>query len=96
MVVGSVVSLLLALAMAASPELHKHLHGDADHDDHECAATLLLDGAFEDAAPAGAIEFKIEAPLVLAYLLARPSGEGIRPLFLVNGVLEHGPPASGC
>ena len=36
--------------LAASPELHAALHGDADQGDHECAVTLFSHGT-ETAAP---------------------------------------------
>jgi hypothetical protein len=44
---AAVVMLLLflfLLACAASPELHRALHKDADHEDHQCAVTLLVTG----------------------------------------------------
>lgn len=37
-------SLLLSLAMAASPALHKFFHEDADSAEHACAATLIASG----------------------------------------------------
>lgn len=44
--------LFMVLAMAASPRLHEAIHHDADEGDHECAVTLFLHGAADDAAPA--------------------------------------------
>jgi hypothetical protein len=35
---------LLAVSMAMSPTLHHLLHSDADAPDHQCAATLMIDG----------------------------------------------------
>lgn len=38
---------LLALALAASPQLHARVHPDAGSLDHECAATLVASGNYE-------------------------------------------------
>lgn len=38
-------ALVLVVAMlSAAPALHKHLHDDADHADHECAIVYLAHG----------------------------------------------------
>jgi hypothetical protein len=92
--VGGVVlsAMLFAMAMAASAELHHHLHPDADHEDHECAVTHLMAGSFGDVAGPPRID--------VAPLFVRPEidergvdEEAVLPLYLKNGVLEHAPPA---
>ena len=38
---------LLLTAMAASPALHKLIHKDADHADHECVVTMFAHGKID-------------------------------------------------
>ncbi|HEY2329931.1 MAG TPA: hypothetical protein VGI63_08990 [Verrucomicrobiae bacterium] len=54
LLVGVVV---LLLAMAASPALHKAIHHDADKSDHDCAATMFAHGKMDSAT--------IEVPAVI-------------------------------
>ena len=51
------VHLLAIVAMAVSPALHEWVHGDADHEDHQCAATLFASGNAAD---------QVGSPTVLA------------------------------
>jgi hypothetical protein len=37
-------SLLLSMAMAGSPSLHKFVHKDADSPEHSCLATIIAGG----------------------------------------------------
>jgi len=86
-------SLLWALALAASPELHEWAHGeDAGDDDHECAATLIATGSCEspDVAPV-----LITAPIAQEMMALLPDDRDVPVIFLVSGTLEHGPPAAG-
>ena len=66
--VGGVALVLLLTVLAASPELHAWLHGNAGDADHECVITLYQHGMVS-AAP--------EVALVLAalILLARVAAE---------------------
>lgn len=86
-------ALLWAVALAASPELHAWAHGeDAEHGDHECAATLIATGSCEspDTAPV------LVAARITREMAALPPGDRNVPvLFLVSGTLEHGPPVAG-
>ncbi len=41
---GAAVLLLTLCVLAASPQLHRWLHPDAEHSDHECAVTLFHHG----------------------------------------------------
>ena len=86
------VNLLFTLAMAASPELHREYHHDADHQDHECVVTHMLHGDFGDGVPLAAITV---APVVLPMveIIATHHRVWVSPLWLTNGVLEHAPPA---
>ena len=64
--------LVLALcALAASPELHRWLHPDADHADHECAITLFHHGVTQAAVGVALVV----APLLLfERLILVPAG----------------------
>ena len=42
--IGATLAVLLVAILAASPELHRLIHADAEHSDHECAVTLFLHG----------------------------------------------------
>ena len=37
-------TVLLLAILAASPDAHRWLHADSDHEDHECAITLYAQG----------------------------------------------------
>ena len=42
---AGLAALVLALGMlSVAPAAHKHLHDDADHEDHECAIVFLAHG----------------------------------------------------
>jgi hypothetical protein len=91
---GVLLAWIVALAMAASPQLHEDLHGDADHDHHECVVTHLLAGSIGEAV----IDLPVQigtAPCVGDLLVAAGAGICIFPLNLANGVLEHAPPVQG-
>jgi len=47
---GAAVLVLTLSVLTASPQLHRWLHPDADHSDHECAVTLFHHGVTEAAA----------------------------------------------
>ena len=88
-------SLLLAVAMAACPELHHEVHHDCDHDEHECVVTHMLDGDLSDGIPLPLIAV---APGVLAIEAQLRTGDHtatVSPLFLEDGLLVHGPPVRG-
>ena len=87
---ATLAGFLLALLLAASPELHERLHHDADHDDHECLATVLHAG--------GACDDTLPPPTLASYLaeLFEPApvdgSRVVAALFLDCGILEHAPP----
>ena len=82
---------LLAMAMAVSPSLHEHVHPDAGHTDHECVVTHLQAGHFGEGAVAAVV---VVGFVAAGYVepLAAIADVYLRPLYLENGVLEHGPP----
>ena len=88
---GLLLAFLLALGLAASPQLHARLHPDAGSPDHECAVTLLAAGKYEQAdgppvliAPQPAVVFA-KIPEFAPVWVAAP--------FLGGAIFEHAPPA---
>lgn len=79
----------MILAMAASPALHKAIHHDADDDDHDCAATLVVHGVVDDWGMAPLLE-KIEL-LPIPFLLVAPFDEVV-PKRLEGRLSTRGPP----
>ena len=80
---------LLAMAMAASPDLHERLHSDAGHDDHDCAAKLLAAGSCD----AGTEAVVAASPsLALEVDLADRRESQVAASHWFTGVLEHAPP----
>jgi len=81
---------LWALALSASPQLHQHLHKDANRIEHNCAATFIASGNY-DHTPSALL---ISAPVPLgAFDIPALSPRWIQPIFLVAAVFEHAPPA---
>jgi hypothetical protein len=74
---------------SVSPELHKHLHHDADDSQHECLVTTLLSGGV-DHAPAAL--FVVQPPVVTPALLIASDGIASHSFFLECSVFEHAPP----
>ena len=87
--------LLLAIALAASPSLHALVHHDADHADHECVVTHLLNGDFSDGIPVAPVSVSAPCWSDLAETLPHGAHDDVAELWLTNGVLEHGPPMLG-
>ena len=81
--------LLLATLMSASPELHKYLHHDADDEDHECLATVLLHSGCEGAPEA---VFAVHRVLEPSFLVLKPEPISVGSFFLKCSILEHAPP----
>ena len=87
--VSLALCVLVAGWMAASPELHEHLHHDAGHADHTCLATMIASGGCESVVVAA---FFVAACVAWAGTFTLLFTQWVRPLFLDDGVLEHGPP----
>lgn len=80
---------VLALLMAASPELHERLHHEAGEAEHTCLAATFESGGCDDAVPAPALSAFVAMLLEVAPTLhAQRSGS----LFLAGCVFEHAPP----
>ncbi len=90
-----IAQMVLALAMAASPELHERFHSDAGDQHHECAVTHLIQGDFGDGTPVPLISAAPPAAVHETEIIATAPALWVAPLFLMNGVLEHAPPALG-
>jgi hypothetical protein len=88
--VGAVAAgLLLALALAASPQLHQLVHSDSGQPCHGCLATTLQAGAYE-AVIVVVVAIQLAAASVTRVSL-RDVGM-IESFFLSCRLLEHGPP----
>lgn len=87
---GAVLAgLLLAVALAASPELHERLHHDGDEQEHVCLATTLQAGGFGDVL----VALMVVAPMA-EIIATEPlhAAEKAESFFLSCRVLEHAPP----
>ena len=82
----------MAMAMAASSELHRYFHSDADGEDHECVVTHLNKGDLHDGAPTILVTLGQALPTNDLGRTATAESVWVAPLFLKNGVLEHAPP----
>ena len=83
------VGFVLALALAASPELHHRTHHDADQQEHQCLATTIGGGGCEDAGVAPTFA----AFVAMLFEVAPPDySHAVGSLFLSCRVLEHAPP----
>ena len=87
--------MLLAVLMAASPELHHFFHHDADDDDHDCAVTHMIKGDFSDGASVQTIAVGRRLPVMEHRLAVQTDDVWVEPLCLDNGVMEHAPPVMG-
>ena len=88
---GLLATLVFALGLAASSQLHARFHADAGSTNHECAVTLIASGKYEQAdaspvfvAPQPAVAFE-KIPALAPVWVAAP--------FLGASIFEHAPPA---
>gem|GEM_PF-5178595 len=81
-------ALLFALALAASPHLHAHLHAVGGGAGHECVANLLASGKCEFT-PRPTISL-VPDPIPLAPIFSIPDIP--RPALRFFALLEHAPP----
>lgn len=87
---GAVMAgLLLALALAASPQLHELLHHDGDRQEHVCLATILQAGGFEDVL---VVIMAVEPMTEVIATAPLCDVEEAESFFLSCRVLEHAPP----
>jgi hypothetical protein len=87
-----VASLFLALALAASPQLHAFVHHDSGAANHECAVTLISSGSYTHSvppvvlvAPQPAVQFATIPAFKLVW---------VETLFLHASIFEHAPPVA--
>ncbi len=80
---------VLALALAALPELHERIHHDADQEDHQCLATTIGNGGCENAPAPPAVTAFLP---VLLEIAPKDCACVVEALFLSCSVLEHAPP----
>lgn len=82
--------LVVVQAMAASGEIHHHLHDHSDDPGHECAVTLMLHGGYDEVIP-DMVSVEIAAASPDVPVLALMASD-VQPSHLVGGVLAHAPP----
>lgn len=91
--VGAVLAgFVLALTLAASPELHERLHHHDDHDgheQHECLAKTFTSGGCEDMQVAPTL---VGFVAVLFATVPEDHSRAVASAFLACGILEHAPP----
>jgi predicted metal-binding membrane protein len=87
---GSVAAFLFALVLSATPQLHEQLHGATSVGNHECAATLLASGSYQQT-PLATISLAPPAPPG-TFVQALP-GSPLVSAHLEFSLLEHAPPA---
>jgi hypothetical protein len=81
-------SVLVTMALVASPSWHAETHHDAGNRDHECAVTLYTSGAWHDAV-AVALVAPTFVPVPEETVVER---QHIAFSFRFSGILEHAPP----
>lgn len=84
------VALLLALALAASPQLHARLHADSSAVNHECAATLIASGSYDHPAPP--VVLLNPQPATAYATIPAFKVVWVEAAFLGASVFEHAPP----
>jgi hypothetical protein len=90
MALAVLLALFWALTLAASSDLHERVHPDANHEAHDCGATLFLSGALGSVL-AAVVSALAPPPLSLGFVcLVLPVVWAVRPTD--RAVLEHGPP----
>lgn len=84
----------LAVAMAASPDLHEHFHHDAGHPDHQCAVTQMDEGDLSDGLP---VEPLLIGPLPVSWvqvITVAFTPRWVPTVFSRYSILVHAPPAA--
>lgn len=89
-VVALLLHVLAIVAMASLPGLHEAVHHDAHEQGHECAVTLFASGTCD--APTVTVLLLSVAMVLITRLV--PRSVWVQQLFLIQQVLEHGPPSA--
>ena len=85
-----VITVLWALVLSVSPQLHKASHAGATSNQHTCAATLLATGKCEKASPPADLLFSLDyRPFVRVGMVCH---EWVASPFLSAAIFEHAPP----
>ena len=86
-----VVAIFWALTLSVSPQLHELVHPDADHEDHDCAVTLFLEGGLVHSPFLPSL---VAGPLILFLREATsPPPDILVGLFAGQRVSERAPPS---
>ena len=80
---------VLALALAALPELHERIHHTSDHQEHQCLATTIGGGGSVDAPSAPTLASFVA---MLFAVVPVDGSRMVESLILGCSVLEHAPP----
>jgi hypothetical protein len=83
-------SVLVTMALVASPSWHAEAHHDAGDQGHECAVTLYASGAWHDVA-AATLAAPAFVPVPDESIVER---QQIALSFRFSGILEHAPPVT--
>lgn len=89
---GLFLAILLALTLAASPQLHARFHPDAGVPSHECAVTLIASGKAEQA-DAPPVLVAPPQPAVVPEKISVLAPVWVPAPFLGASIFEHAPPA---
>jgi hypothetical protein len=87
------IGFLWALALSASPQLHQRVHADANRVEHNCAATMIASGSYDQVAHPPLIS----APVPSTHFSTIPALTPcwVQSPFLGACIFEHAPPARG-
>src|SRR5204862_7937924 len=85
------IGFLWALALSASPQLHQRVHADANRVEHNCAATMIASGSYDQVAHPPLIS----APVPSTHFSTIPALTPcwVQSPFLGACILENAPPA---
>jgi hypothetical protein len=86
--IAILAQLLVALGGAVAPEFHEELHHDAEHEDHECAITLIAGGGVESVAVPVVAVPQISQPVALP----QPSSIWIPSIHQLSHLFANAPP----
>jgi hypothetical protein len=84
---------LWALALSASPQLHKRVHPDANRVEHNCAATMIASGNYDHAAYVPLVSAPV--PVIHFSKIPALAPQWVESPFLGARIFEHAPPARG-
>ena len=82
---------LWAIALSALPQLHTHIHANANSVEHTCAVTLIGSGSCNHSTNAAPVSAPL--PTVLVSNLPILTPQWVESPFLAASIFEHAPPA---